>query len=356
MLTEVYHFRQEILSKTQILEPKIKIELDDFADTKTEDERYEYPELPKIKLKSLRKVKRKRGITYNCCLCKIFTSDNKREYAEHIFENHAINSPKIDKPNSDELHCKICGMECQCRSNGPCDECNINKNFNSIRQLLNHKNKYHGRGKRFWCVRCGTLYDSKKQQSICIKSHYDDVLKDVVVKCPECDKELLHNSLKIHIKSVHSQVKEVVCHECGKAFCAVARLTIHMRQVHNNGLKPFQCDDCGRCFSQKKTLRDHILKVHFKNRRKYECPICWKVCYENPDRHMIAVHPNGFDNGIRVNKETNMYHCPKSNCIQKFSIMKAYEWHVNENLCENYGDFEIDQVENEKFNVFTKGK
>lgn len=392
--------------------------------------------------------KRIGGITYNCCLCKLFTSDNKKDYANHILDVHAINNNlKSIKTNEDSrmrmietrplpepkcpVQCDYCGsifktkkilyghmkthvsiknqvkcIECdkvfrdmrimirhrnhyhgkgvkfwcycgnefdnsrdlnRCRYahgrnsvpkklNNKCDECNVHKSFSGLRQLLNHKNKYHSNGKRFWCARCGTEYDSKERQNVCIKSHYNDVLKDILVKCPECEKELLHNSLKIHLKSVHSQIREIVCHQCGKAFCAIARLTIHINQVHNNGMRPFHCDICGNCFAQKKALRDHVLKVHCKNRRKYECSICLKVCYENPERHMSVVHPNGYDNGIRVNKETNLFHCPK--CIQTFSKMKAYEWHVNENLCENYGEFEIDQNQDngKKFNVFTQGK
>lgn len=474
-LTNIYHFRQDVIAKLQsyVLEPllEVKIELEDeplsYDFIKEESPEQDYQSNP---LKRQKKVenflpakqrrrkppqevndgKRLGGITYNCCLCKLFTANNKKDYANHILDLHAINNDQKSIKTVEEdtrikmietrplpepkcsVQCDYCGsifktkkilyghmkshvsiedqvkcIDCdkafrdlrimvrhrnhyhgkgvkfwcycgnefdnsrdlnRCRYahgrnsiptklNDTCDECNVQKSFNGLRQLLNHKNKYHSNGKRFWCARCGVQYDSKEQQNVCIKSHYNDVLKDVLVKCPECEKELLHNSLKIHLKSVHSQVREIVCHECGKAFCAVARLTIHMRQVHNNGLRPFQCDICGNCFAQKKALRDHVLKVHCKNRRKYECPICLKVCYENPDRHMSVVHPNGFDNGIKVNKETNLFHCPK--CIQTFSKMKAYEWHVNENLCENYGDFEIDQndVENgKKFSVFTQGK
>jgi uncharacterized C2H2 Zn-finger protein len=96
--------------------------------------------------------------------------------------------------------------------------------------------------------------------------------------------------------------------------------------------------------------------MHSTDRRKYKCPICNKICANALEKHMKLVHPNGYDNGVKANPETNLYHCP--NCIQTFKMMKAYEWHVNENLCENYGGFEIDQsqIEGKRFSVFTEGK
>lgn len=144
-------------------------------------------------------------------------------------------------------------------------------------------------------------------------------------------------------------------------FSTVSRLTIHVKQVHNNdGIKPYSCDLCPRSFSQKKSIREHLVKVHASrsiNRKKHECPICFKVCFENTERHLSQVHPNGFDNGVRANRETNLYHCPK--CIQTFQHMKSYVWHVNENLCENYGDLEFDDnqvAEGQKLCIHTKGK
>lgn len=485
-LLNIHHFRQKVREKLKIseLHLNIKTELEDSCDiradfdfVKTDSPEREYEEplyeniskiIPKESVsnivlndlfppqkKRIRRPphetndgRRKGGITYNCCLCKRFTSDNKKDYADHILETHALNYQKGSRSSIEDLRskmvesrplpepkhsvqCDYCGsmyntrknllahmkihiatrnqvscVECKksfsdlrimvrhrnhqhgnginfwcycgnefdnardlnrCRyahgrnkvpekSENICDECKPPKIFNSSRQVLNHKNKHHGRGTRFWCVRCGQMYHSREEQVACVKLHYTDVLKDIMIKCPQCDKELLHNSLKIHMKSVHSSVREIVCHECGKAFCAVARLTVHMRQVHNNGFKPWICDLCGRSWAQKKSLRDHMLKIHSSNRKSYQCPICLKVCQDALDRHMTLVHPNGHDNGVRVNTETNMFHCP--NCIQTFDKMKAYELHVNENLCENYGDLVVDHSQNtqKKICVFTKGE
>ncbi|KAG5679947.1 hypothetical protein PVAND_009482 [Polypedilum vanderplanki] len=238
------------------------------------------------------------------------------------------------------------------KSGSDCDECD--KSFNSERQLLNHKNKIHGNGKRFWCVRCSSMYGSKEEQTMCVKSHYNDSLKNVIVQCPICSKEMLHNSLKIHMKSTHTTVRDAVCHQCGKSFVTVSRLTIHVRQVHNNGQKPYQCAHCPLRTALKKAMKEHLFKRHASQRKTYQCPICLKVTQEVLDRHMALVHPNGYDNGARVNPETNMYHCP--NCVQQFSQMKRYEQHVQENICANYGDYEFQTGENGKFSVATKGK
>lgn len=502
-LNNVHFFHREVNEKRRTFhmlafEPKIKLELDDLSDgaaIKTEfqspEHEHDYEALyeepitcepptylvevtekelsrkkragvkresqedifPPVKKKIRRPRheqndgRRKAGITYICVICKNFTSDNKKDYNDHILENHAINHQKDVKPVEDPrskmiesrplpeqncfVYCDYCGsafnskknlyahmkvhvdkrnqvkcIDCgklfrdlramirhrnhwhgkgakfwcycgnefdnkidlnRCRySHGrnkvpekledTCYECKIPRGFKSSRLLLAHKNKYHSEGSRFWCVRCGVIYKTKKEQTICTRNHWTDVLKDILIKCPECDKELLHNSLDIHLRSVHRQARDIVCHQCGKGFCAIARLTVHIKQVHNNGIKPWTCDYCGRSWAQKKAMRDHIIKTHSTDRKKFKCPICNKICANALDKHMRLVHPNGYDNGVKVNPETNLYHCP--NCIQTFKLMKVYEWHVNENLCENYGGFEIDQsqIEGKRFSVFTEGK
>jgi hypothetical protein len=388
---------------------------------------------------------RKSAFLYRCDFCHNFTADNKKDYADHIKLNHALNSTKEQKDTKVEesrpspfivesialkdtspVECDYCGLikknkrliiqhmkvhsqlevkcsECEksfkdtilmtrhknrCHNDGRdkvwctcgqlfnnqrdarkcrishkkkpekteeisnCDECE--KEFSNVRQLLNHKNKFHSNGKRFWCIRCSSMYTTKEEQTNCVKSHYNDSLKDVLVKCPICSKEMLHNSLKVHMKSTHSTVREAVCHQCGKSFVTVSRLTIHVRQVHNNGLKPYQCAHCPQRTALKKAMKEHLFKRHASQRKTYQCPICLKVTQENLERHMTSVHPNGYDNGIRVNPETNMYHCP--NCVQQFTQLKRYEQHINEKVCENYGDYEFQAGENGKFSVSTKGR
>lgn len=236
-----------------------------------EDQNDDFPPLPEKKKRKKKPIhemndgRRKGGITYNCVICKNFTSDNKKDYGQHILRFHALNynqkiidddprmrmvesrplpEPKCSVqcdhcgsifktkkilhghlkthiPKKDQVKCVDCNKSfrdtrvmvrhrnyyhgngkrffCYCgnefdnkrdlircryahgrskpQSCHVCNDCVVPKKFSAIRPLLNHKNKWHSEGKRFWCVRCGAQYDNREDQILCIKSHYTDVLK-----------------------------------------------------------------------------------------------------------------------------------------------------------------------------------
>ncbi len=62
------------------------------------------------------------------------------------------------------------------------------------------------------------------------------------------------------------------CEHCGKVFARPDSLKRHVRRVHTEE-RPFVCMDCEKCFATKDRLKRHE-KTH--REKSYECPKCHK--------------------------------------------------------------------------------
>lgn len=78
----------------------------------------------------------------------------------------------------------------------------------------------------------------------------------------------------------------------------------------------FQCDMCPRGYVTKGRLAKHIKKMHLRMLEiKATCGICKKKIYKQHkstatlESHMKKYHPDGKDDGYRVNEETNYFDC-----------------------------------------------
>lgn len=74
-------------------------------------------------------------------------------------------------------------------------------------------------------------------------------------RCVQCSatfskRVLLHR----HLKSVHSETKDVMCDVCGMAFKIRTNMMKHRKVVH--GEKTISCDLCEMKFSDRGTYRD----------------------------------------------------------------------------------------------------
>ena len=80
--------------------------------------------------------------------------------------------------------------------------------------------------------------------------------------CEICKKSFSRKSyLKLHVKTVHDEVKEYKCEICGKTFGQNSELQIHGETAHNL-IKPHECVSCDKSFGQKSTLDRHMKTVH----------------------------------------------------------------------------------------------
>lgn len=94
--------------------------------------------------------------------------------------------------------------------------------------------------------------------------------------------------------------------------------------------QPFQCDRCPkRFFTCKKNLIVHLRVVHLDIRKPQvikECDICGKKLNSfNYQRHMQKNHSNGDVESLRIDPETELYHCKA--CDGQFRTINSHDNH-----------------------------
>jgi len=68
-------------------------------------------------------------------------------------------------------------------------------------------------------------------------------------------------NLKVHLQTIHENVRPFSCPTCGKSFKQRIHLLGHSISTHST-LKPFKCDLCSVRFAKKWNLFDHVRKHH----------------------------------------------------------------------------------------------
>ncbi|XP_044732434.1 zinc finger protein 808-like isoform X2 [Chrysoperla carnea] len=107
--------------------------------------------------------------------------------------------------------------------------------------------------------------------------------------CTYCGKLYARSSLRVHILSVHLNIKNYECMYCGKMFASTAIRNTHIKLAHLK-LKRFSCDYCDKQFTRKDAAQKHKLK--HTQERPFKCKVCDKLFRysENIRRHMKQVH------------------------------------------------------------------
>ena len=95
-----------------------------------------------------------------------------------------------------------------------------------------------------------------------------------------------------HIKSVHENIRNHVCGECGYAASRKDTLRRHIEGVHKN-IRNHVCGDCGYAAKQKGDLKKHIEQVH-ENIRNNVCGECGYAASRKDSlkKHIKAMHEN----------------------------------------------------------------
>ncbi|KAJ2942242.1 hypothetical protein O0L34_g15789 [Tuta absoluta] len=134
------------------------------------------------------------------------------------------------------LKCKIC-----------------DKDYSSVRKLLNHKNNKH------------MIIKAKSQKRVCFSDKVTVHELKEYHKCRKCPKIFEdYRALKAHTKSQHKKRKCYICNYCSKKFVDRVFFKVHIK---------LHCESCGELFTSKSKCMLHkrsvckILKLH-------ECKTC----------------------------------------------------------------------------------
>ena len=111
-----------------------------------------------------------------------------------------------------------------------CEICG--KNFNSHRNLKQHKENIHEGKKRFSCGLCDKRFSQNKYLIMHNAKIHE---KKIDNQCPGCNKNFAtKHGLKKHTEVVHDKKKSFICDKCEKAFGA--KLTLQRHKINCNRL------------------------------------------------------------------------------------------------------------------------
>lgn len=108
--------------------------------------------------------------------------------------------------------------------------------------------------------------------------------------CPCGEEFRLHSQLVDHTKKVHQNIRDHICHDCGKSFFSKRELDLHIKRVHMKGLgEGVFCEICGNQYSSKSSLRAHR-KYHQEPQYVCAFPGCDKkfVKKQKLDMHEVS--------------------------------------------------------------------
>ncbi|CRK89119.1 CLUMA_CG002677, isoform A [Clunio marinus] len=175
--------------------------------------------------------------------------------------------------------------------------------------------------------------------------HYRSNHRMMGYKCRFCEQEFTHRyNLKKHLKEIHGQQEDHVCHICGKKYLTADGLNLHMRYTHEphmndskNSLKVNKCRKCCKSFPSVESLQQHKNEFHPKV-LKEKCYIC-----------LLAL-PSVFAKVKHINREHS--DCVNKECAKcgqkKFSTASRFEIHMRKH---EVGKTEICKYCNKKFSV-----
>ena len=140
-------------------------------------------------------------------------------------------------------------------------------------------------------------------------------------RCEHCPYET-HNgeSMKIHKNSVHDNIGDRVCDQCGYTASQQDILKRHKVFAHNMGDKRFACGRCSYSSNMEVNLKRHVKRVHeqIKNNVCAECP------YATSDKRRLERHKDAVHN--KGDKKFKCEECPYSS-TQKDRLLFHKNWH-----------------------------
>ena len=209
-----------------------------------------------------------------CDLCEDVLTRPKDLRMHYQIHTHPYTCIKCNKRFVKESG--LLAHSCKSDNSFECPKCY--KNFSSSRFLNRHMETDHGKG-LFICKDCNKTFNRriKFQKHICRLEDGTYVNKDTSNKmcCSTCGKTFSSRSnLNKHMVA-HGE-KQFRCLHCGKHFHYENYLRDHISSVHLN-LHNYQCTDCGKTMKSKTGLIAHVKQFHRGTTTSYTCEICGKI-------------------------------------------------------------------------------
>ncbi|XP_038072085.1 zinc finger protein 16-like isoform X2 [Patiria miniata] len=215
---------------------------------------------------------------YICNICN-WHADSKTTAKQHYKEVHwdPGTGPNGKKKNLPTAAKEVATMYWHCL------ECEAN-----VEDLREHKRECPG-------VTCEVCGKTCLKRSI-LRAH---TKKRHTLNRSELKNQLCHlcgrlfysrTDLNLHIQG-HLGVKKYICQECGKAFSMPINLSRH-KVIHMKE-KPFECSYCGQRFSQKYNMKKHT-RLH-TGLKPYECELCSEAFNHNVSLKNHKKKAHGID-------------------------------------------------------------
>jgi len=141
-------------------------------------------------------------------------------------------------------------------------------------------------------------------------------------QCSICSKILSTKSiLKVHIGEHNKTIK---CNFCEKLVGSQQKLKIHIKYNHQN-LKEYICEVCGNKYAQQSNLKSHM-KNHDPNRqRNLKCTQC---DFATDYKQSLEKHLNSHKRkNAKIKILENPHKCPQ--CSSGFKSKRALDQHVS---------------------------
>jgi hypothetical protein len=226
-----------------------------------------------------------------------------------VFEKEGMlnqhNTWKHDQGETDKVSCEICGilmasskaLDLHLKQEHPteeqignlecnCEKCNIV--FSTSVDLNDHLASCLDNPKQLKCTMC-TKNDSNCNwhSAIALAKHVGQVHRIIREVCDICS-VLLKSPIEHHKRHTHGTT--FTCDQCGKTLANVNTLRIHIRAMHEN-IRQYKCPECVKSYSSDHQLQLHRHAKHIKD-VTYKCPHCSYFTYVAAaiPRHIKEIH------------------------------------------------------------------
>lgn len=237
---------------------------------------------------------------YKCKECEESFKSRKR-LVDHSLAEHG------SKPSilAEVYACKVCDRKFDVRSiylaHLACHEssrrhvCSIcPAAFKSVGNLRRHE-ATHAPTRDFECSQCPKRFKTRLALKIHVETIHPEVR--VYVNCTVCKAIILEKHLNIHMKNLHTDEgmeKPFSCTQCDKRFKTEKLGQRHYESIHEPKSKGivYPCNECPLQFYRLRDLKQHSF-THF-NGDVYQCDICLKMF---KTKRLLMVHRSVHNDG-----------------------------------------------------------